>query len=101
MSLVLIGAVSVEAVKTFTLPESKLLFGDYNDVRIATPDSVQQIRPPFDVGYNRDYLAYPSISPNGDTIAWGFARRFQRDRPEGDPGPRSLYISSTEMENIR
>lgn len=45
MSLVLIGAVSVEAVKTFTLPESKLLFGNYNDLRIATPDSVQQIAP--------------------------------------------------------
>ncbi len=82
MSLVIIGAVSVEALKTFTLPESKLLFADYNDVRIATPDSVQQIRPPGDVGYNRGYFAYPSISPKGDTIAWGFATRFQRDRPD-------------------
>jgi len=80
MSLVLIGAVSVDALKTFTLPESKLLFGNYNDLRIATPDSVQQIRPPFDEGFNRGYFAYPSISPNGDTIAWGFATRWQQDK---------------------
>jgi hypothetical protein len=80
MSLVLIGAASVEALKTFTLPESKLLFGNYNDLRIATPDSVQQIRPPFDEGFNRGYFAYPSISPHGDTIAWGFATRWQQDK---------------------
>ncbi len=99
MLLVLIGAVTVEALKTLTLPESKLLFADYNDVRISTPDSVQQIRPPFDEGYNRGYFAYPSISPHGDTIAWGFATRWQQDKYRARFG-LGVYSLATQKQDL-
>jgi hypothetical protein len=58
---------------TFSLPKSVLLFGDYNELRVVTPDWSEQLRPPVDLKYNGGYFAYPSLSPQGDLIAWGFA----------------------------
>jgi Tol biopolymer transport system component len=64
---------------SFSMPESVLLFGTYSELRIVTRDGSDTIKPPVDVKYNQGYLVYPSISPRGDLIAWGFATRLQHD----------------------
>ena len=66
--------------QTFALPNSILLFGNYEDLRVVTPDREQMLRPPIHQGYNGGYFASPSISPRGDSIAWGFAVDFQKGR---------------------
>ena len=63
--------------QTFSLPESILLFGNYEDLRVVTPDGDLKLRPPIDVGYNGGYFAFPGISPRGDGVAWGFAVAWQ------------------------
>jgi dipeptidyl aminopeptidase/acylaminoacyl peptidase len=50
-----------------------LLFGTYNDLRISTPTDVRAVKPPIEVIANGGYFAFPSISPKGDSVAWGFA----------------------------
>ena len=62
-----------QRVLTFSLPDSVLLFGTYNDVRVSTPNGVQALKPPVEVTTNRGYFAFPSISPKADSVAWGFA----------------------------
>jgi hypothetical protein len=57
---------------TFSLPDSVLLFGTYNDIRIVTPGGALSLKPPLDIKTNQGYFAFPSISPKGDLIAWGF-----------------------------
>ncbi len=69
------------ADKVFSLPDSVVLFGNYNDLRVVGPDWRQQLRPPVDEGYNRGYFAYPSITPRGDAVAWGFASGWEEKRP--------------------
>jgi hypothetical protein len=59
--------------KTFSMPNSILLFGDYGQLQAVTPRGVQVIRPPVDLQYNSGYLAYPSLAPQGELVAWGFA----------------------------
>jgi len=76
-----VAAVRAETGKTFSLPESLVLFGNYGELRIATPDRTKSLRPPVDVGYNRGYFAYPSLAPSGDVIAWGFSTGWEKDRP--------------------
>jgi len=44
------------------------------------PDRTEAVRLPVELGANHGYFAYPSISPGGDLIAWGFASRIQEDR---------------------
>jgi hypothetical protein len=66
--------------QTFALPNSILLFGNYEDLRVVTPDREQMLRPPIHQGYNAGYFASPSISPRGDSVAWGFAVDFQKGR---------------------
>jgi Tol biopolymer transport system component len=57
---------------TFSLPHSIFLFGTYNDIRFSTPAEVQILKPPFDLSANQGYFAFPSISPKGNLVAWGF-----------------------------
>jgi hypothetical protein len=70
LSVTLIGT---QAAATFWSPNSILLFGNYNNLRVVASGVDQQLRPPVDLTYNRGYFATPSISPRGDLIAWGFA----------------------------
>jgi hypothetical protein len=70
-----------ERTLTFSLPDSILLFGHYNDLRVVTLTGEQSLRPPVNVGYNSGYFASPSISPRGDAIAWGFAVEWQEEVP--------------------
>jgi len=67
---------------TFSIPSSTLLFGTYNDVRVATPDRTQAVPLPLEVGANEGYFAYPGLSPMGDLIGWGFATGVLEDRPK-------------------
>jgi Tol biopolymer transport system component len=76
----LVAGAATERTLTFSLPDSILLFGHYNDLRVATRTGEQSLRPLVDVGYNSGYFAPPSISPRGDAIAWGFAVEWQEDR---------------------
>ena len=73
-------AFSGEKDLTFALPDSILLLGTYNDIRIVTPHGVQMLKPPVDVTANVGYFAFPSISPKGDLIAWGFAIALDKER---------------------
>jgi len=57
----------------FSAPDSTLLFGWYGELRAVTPDDVVAIEPPSKVPANDGALVFPSISPKGDMIAWGFA----------------------------
>jgi hypothetical protein len=66
--------------QTFSLPDSVLLFGIYNDLRFVTPDLVLEIKPPVEDGYNHGYFVYPGLASRGDLIAWGFAVDWQKDR---------------------
>src|SRR5579859_8005617 len=66
----LIGAKSREV---FSVPDSTLLFGFYEELRIVTPDHVVATKPPSNIVANGGVLVFPSISPKGDLIAWGFA----------------------------
>jgi len=68
--------------QTFSLPESILLFGNYQDLRVVTPDGELKLRPPIDEGYNGGYFAFPGISPRGDAVAWGFAVARQENRKQ-------------------
>jgi hypothetical protein len=67
-------------LQTFSLPNSTLLFGNYSDLRVVTPDRELKLRPPVDQGYNGGYFAFPGISPRGDAVAWGVAVAWQKDR---------------------
>jgi dipeptidyl aminopeptidase/acylaminoacyl peptidase len=80
--------VGVQAARTFSLPESVLLFGDYNDLRVVGPDWVRQLRPPIEESYNRGYFAHPAIAPRGDMIAWGFAIAWEK---RGGSGYRARF----------
>ena len=66
--------------QTFSLPQSILLFGNYQDLRVVTPDGELKLRPPVDEGYNGAYFAYPGLSPRGDAVAWGFAVAWEESR---------------------
>jgi Tol biopolymer transport system component len=64
----------------FSLRNSALLFGTYDQLQVALPDSTTTINPPEHISANSGYFAYPSISPKGDLIAWGFASQLpQKD----------------------
>jgi YD repeat-containing protein len=80
--VVCVVAVGAQAGKRFSMPDSVLLFGDYNQLHVVTPGGAQLLRPPVDEGYNRGYFAYPSMAPRGDVIAWGFATGWDKNRPE-------------------
>jgi hypothetical protein len=62
-----------EGGATFSIPESLVLFGNYNELRTVTPALSQSLPPPIERGYNHSYFAYPSVASRGDLIAWGFA----------------------------
>jgi Tol biopolymer transport system component len=66
--------------QTFSIPESVLLFGIYENLRFVAQDRVLNIRPPVEEGYNSAYFVYPTLSPKGDFVAWGFAVAFQKER---------------------
>jgi Tol biopolymer transport system component len=68
--------------RLLSMPASIIVFGTYNELSIVTPRGVEKIRPPVNVGYNGGYFIYPSISPNGDLIAWAFACKWEEGRPK-------------------
>ena len=56
--------------QTFSMPDSVLLIASpYHDLRVVSPDHIQVLLPPVNVGQFNP----PSIAPRGDYIAWGFA----------------------------
>ena len=65
--------VGAQSGKTFSMPDSVLLFGGYGQLQVVRPSSAQVVWPPVDLKYNSGYFAYPSLAPRGDVIAWGFA----------------------------
>ena len=67
---------------TFSMPGSILLFGNYDDLRVAKPDREIRLKAPADAcgKYNRGYFAPPTISPRADIIAWGFCTRWDQTR---------------------
>jgi Tol biopolymer transport system component len=67
---------------TFSLPDSILLFGTYDDLRVAKPEREIRLKAPADAcgKYNGGYFASPTISPRGDVIAWGFCTRWVQTR---------------------
>jgi len=68
--------------QTFSLHDSILLLGIYDNLRLVTPAQVLEIKPPVEVGNtNQGYFVYPSLSPRGDLVAWGFVVGWQDDRP--------------------
>jgi hypothetical protein len=71
-----------EKAETFSLLDSVLLLGTYNDIRIVRPEGVQLLKPPVDIKTNGGYFAFPSISPKGDLVAWGFAIALDQQRQE-------------------
>jgi Tol biopolymer transport system component len=71
---------AAERTLTFPLPDSIVLFGNYNDLRVVSRAGEQLLRPPIKEGYNGGYFASPSLSPRGDAIAWGFAVEWQERR---------------------
>jgi WD40-like Beta Propeller Repeat len=66
--------------KTFSMSDSTLLFGNYNELRLASRSGELVIAPPANVGYNRGYFVNPSISPRGDLVAWGSAKEWDSTR---------------------
>jgi Tol biopolymer transport system component len=56
------------------------MFATYNQIRMSTPHGVEAVKPPVDVGANLAYFAHPSLSPNGDFVAWGFAAALDEQR---------------------
>ena len=74
-----------QGAATFSMPGSLLLFGNYNDLRLVSPERAQVLRPPVNEGYNRGYFAYPSVAPPGDLIAWGTAIAWEPERPRYMP----------------
>jgi Tol biopolymer transport system component len=79
-ALLFASGLSAAHWRTFSIPDSAVLFATYNDLRVVTPDRTQSIKPPVDVGFNQGYFAYPSISPEGDLIAWGFVTHIEENR---------------------
>ena len=65
--------IRAKSPEVFSVPDSTLLFGWYEELRIVTPDHVVPIKPPSEIPANDGVLVFPSISPRGDAIAWGFA----------------------------
>jgi Tol biopolymer transport system component len=77
--VMLVGAAMVlpmASQQTFSLPGATLLFGNYSELRVVTPRVSQLLSPPSDERYNRGYFIAPSMTANGDAIAWGFATRW-------------------------
>jgi WD40-like Beta Propeller Repeat len=74
--------VNAGGLAVFSVPDSLLLFGTYDELRLVTPDHAEAIKPPTELAANHGYFGYPSISPRGDLIAWGFATQVQNDRAE-------------------
>jgi Tol biopolymer transport system component len=83
VALVLLGTASVRAdgARTFSVFNALLLFGDYNELHLVTPDKEQTLHPPVDEGYNRGYFAYPAIAAGTGAVAWGFAVGWDDGRP--------------------
>jgi len=79
-----------ESPAFFSMPDSAVIFATYDEVRIVTPNGAETIKPPAEVGANHGYFAYPSISPRGDLIAWGFATGVQEKRARFTLGVYSL-----------
>ncbi len=75
-------SLSADSPAIFSMPDSLLLFGRHDDLRLAKPDHPERIKPPAEVAANQGYFAFPSISPKGDLIAWGFAREVPKEHSE-------------------
>jgi WD40-like Beta Propeller Repeat len=72
--------VEAQSAKTFSMPNSVLLFGSYGQLQAVTPTSVQVVWPPVDLKYNSGYFAFPSLEHRADAIAWGFATEASTSR---------------------
>lgn len=77
------ASLSAQERRTFSMPESVLLFAEpYNDLTVVGTDGSELLRPPIEVGANSGYFVRPSIAPKGALVSWGFAvaRDSSRDR---------------------
>jgi hypothetical protein len=88
-ALLLFAATSLHAdrVLTFSVPDSVLLFGDYGELLVVTPERTEVLHPAVEEGYNGGYFAFPSLAGRG-TVAWAFAVGWeeQRHSPRFAPG---------------
>ena len=71
--IVSISTVCAQERRTFSLPDSILLFAEpYEDLTVVGPGGNDLLRPTVDVKANSGEFVRPSIAPNGDLISWGF-----------------------------
>jgi hypothetical protein len=71
--IVSIPTVSAQGRRTFSLPDSILLFAEpYEDLTVVGPGGTELLRPPVDVKANSGYFVRPSIATKGGLVSWGF-----------------------------
>jgi len=78
-------SVGAERGQTFTIRDSLVLFGNYNELQIVTPEGAQLVHPVIEGRYNLGYFAYPSIASQGPLLAWGFYMGWDATRPLHKP----------------
>ena len=79
--LLVLGAarLGAECGTVFSIPDSFVLFGNYNELRLIAADRVRVLHPPVNEGYNGGYFAVPSLAARDGTIAWGYAIAWQEE----------------------
>ncbi len=81
--IVLASSLFAQERRTFSLPDSVLLFAEpYEDLTVVGSVGTELLRPPVDVKANHGYFVRPSIAPDGGQVSWGFvmANDDSRDR---------------------
>ena len=96
IAVVLLGSASLSAdrARTFSLSNTLLLFGNYNELHLITPDNKRKLHPPVDEGYNRGYFAYPTIGGGPGIVAWGFATGWDETRRPRDKARFAVGVYS-------
>ena len=73
-------SLSGRSSQTFVVPGAVLLFGTYDELRLAAPEKESVLTPPVEISANHGYFAFPSLGPAGQSVAWGFAHRLDSGR---------------------
>ena len=81
---------SCQAQKDVSIQSSVVLVGGYDELRAVFPDRTEAIKPPVELPANHAYFVRPSLSPNGELVAWGFVTRVEERRVHYALGVYSL-----------
>jgi Tol biopolymer transport system component len=72
--MVTLTTLCVATSETFSMPDSVLLFAHPGlGVYLVTPSGSQFLKLPAELPVNIGVFNYPTLSPDGDQVAWGFA----------------------------